>query len=301
MTGVKSENGQGEIFDMVAKLKSVGLDWVRLTTPSPSIGEIWLQYVKRILGDEATGMPLAKRAKRLGYAGVMGSQVFWGQRDDGYMIDMSSDMARELGLLFMSRGGKATRLDLQCTFDCGDQRKHLIENAFYSGCSHKYGRGREPDIEMRTGRLGARSVTVGKRSSEQYGRMYDKEEESGEERYKGCVRLEVEFKDRAAILIQSSIRETDAQIDRIQELTEGWWRRHGIMIEHAESMAGEMIPFKRPPTTLESKRAWLRSQVAPTVSRVVNVIGVIPLIEDIVEYGQEDKWQVILRTEKPEV
>lgn len=272
-----------------ANLESVGLDWLRITSDYAPIGATWLEKFKTFTRPANAADLIDVKGRRLGYAGYTAPQAFWGQRADGWMIDLSGETARYFGPTMLKEGGRVSRVDIQITRREQGHVKALIQHAYADACAFPYSQGLPPDVEMRLGRHGPRSLVIGKRSSDFYARIYDKFEQSRETEYEDCIRYEIEIKGHQAHIAGEEFRAIGCDLKYLQAYVIAWFANHGVTVPGNTSVEPTMKRYHRPATNLDSKRAWLRKQVAPTAAKVVEVIGLVPLFNDIMSASPDSQ------------
>lgn len=275
-----------------AMLVNEGCDYLRVTSSYEGHIKSLFKYGWTIAQAVEGPQTEARRARLLGYEGYACPQCFFGSRSDGAMMQVSGETARAAGSAILATMAKATRLDFQVTLRPSEGVAFAIEQAYHDALAKPYSRGVPPDIEMRIGRDGARAVTIGKRSSQYYARIYDKFRESGDEQYAGAVRWEVEVKAEAASALQIAWLCASPMRDYPRAWVAVWFREHGVTVPLEGVPSMPYTPYRRPPSTLESKRLWLSKYVAPTVRDVADadclgnalhdVLGALPEAESIV-------------------
>ena len=270
---------------MTTNLKSVGADWVRITTDWEPTARAWGRLARLIVFPAKAAQRALASARRLGYTGYASDGIFLGSRPDGTMLDMSSETAREYGLWALNKGGRASRLDLQVTLDVGPEIKRIIGEVFKDACAHKYGRGQPPDVEARLGRGGFRSVTIGRRSSQFYARVYDKGEESKDKTMQGWLRYEIEIKAEAAAAVALAWRCAANADAFVLAYVAQWFAAHGVTIFEEMPQPISMPRPSRRKSNEQSKMAWLQRAIAPTVARLMDVVGVQQVMGALVPDG----------------
>lgn len=278
---------------MNAKRKSNGLDWLTLVSADDGVMEKWHQCIATQFVDRKLWKENSKTRNVMGYVGPQFEGLFIGSRPDGHMVRVSSDTARWVGHDLLRRGGRASRIDLQITVWLGGIQDAFLRSDFVTACQHKYGRGSPPRIAIIDTNRGPEGVTIGSRASESYGRIYDKQKESKEERYEGCLRYEVEFKGELAHSIGAILAGYTSPLIAMSDMVEKWFMARGVLIPDGGGKVQDLIPLKRPPTSLERSRGWITRNIAPTIYKIALEQGICQTMLDV--FGQTLDDEVIMR------
>jgi DNA relaxase NicK len=290
------------------------VDWYAGTTGSSDV-----EAVKVTLGlgsgSGAEWVPL-KRG-RMGYRKVerCGHLEIWydGTPEMGTHVCASGEGCRELEARegftwpdFMRRmregGIQATRIDIAVD----DGRRQITFRQMFEAWDEKrmIGRWREVHADLggscKGGRDGGEKLTLGRRSSEVYGRIYDKGKQIGAESF---LRWELEIKGKSAQALALYI-EADRPIGelvasvlgarlRVVELgrakqrerwsTAQWWLDFIGAVEAVKLSAGKVAK------TLSEIHAWFVRQVAPMLSVLAEVAGDWEFIAEAIEQGRR-RW-----------
>lgn len=195
----------------MVELIEAGVDWLTLTasneTVAAQLSALWPSIVSR--ETDNGGIPTERPL--LGYTGVMVNGQFYGSRADGWMLRVTGESANHWAKQLVATAAKVTRIDVQVTVRTEHYRADLgrVERA-----QAKVNRAALPGrnwakMPMHDGDGEGDTVFVGSRTSARYGRIYDKQKESGDDRYERCWRYEVEYKDELAPLAATELRAVD--------------------------------------------------------------------------------------------
>jgi hypothetical protein len=246
-----------------------GVDYARFTSLDHAPVQAWkdLLLAER-LKEEHAGRKTHMRWM-LGYYGQVGEHYFLGENENGAMVQVSGTLAwhkwRDLG----NYSERCTRIDLQVTWPCEDEPGLYIRSMYDVGKLHRVSNGRPPELQLTDTPRGAKMLTVGSRQSLVYGRMYDKERESGMPEYKRCVRWEIEVKAEQAKDLNQYLRRDKLEIPHTRAIVQDFWTKRGMtpFWECYEAMY-EPPPVKRSKTD-ETKLAWIVAQVRPTLKTLL--------------------------------
>jgi len=118
------------------------------------------------------------------------------------------------------------------------------------------------------------TVYIGSRSSEQMGRFYDKEKESGAAYYTGAWRAEVEYHNDHATTIAKKIAASKDPAGKIYATVAAWYSARGC--ELLNHNPGDVIRFTPAPHVTGDdlhRLQWLATTVSPSVRRLVDAVG----------------------------
>jgi Replication initiation factor len=129
-----------------------------------------------------------------GFSGFKCGQAQIGTNGRGYIFRLSGDAAAEFWPMVYQLSTNVTRLDVAATI------RHdgaWVDRAIYHHAEAlEYQKNHAPNLKVTLidgGKFG-RTLNIGSRVSDSYGRIYDKERESKRLEYRDCWRYEVEFK-----------------------------------------------------------------------------------------------------------
>ena len=134
-----------------------------------------------------------------GYTGEHCGSASFGYRHDSQIVRISSHLAREHWNQAFALSTNVTRFDMQVTVlpEHGPTRRLLDHHKQLR--RRRRGVGRPPRFKVWYGEDGPEAAVVGRRSSDVFGRIYDKGLESQLEEYSGSLRYEIEFKRKLAV------------------------------------------------------------------------------------------------------
>lgn len=259
-------------------IEDAGIDALTMTLKSGSKGaERWYRQ----------GLGVAREIERkgnfcvpwsvLGYKGEKTGSYFTGERDDGFMVKLTgADSSWVLSELYR-KDIHCSRLDLQVTVrvvgDLTEYAKSIRAQAdAYADACSLIGKRR---VHVHEGKGEGYTVYVGKRSSAEIGRGYDKEAEGGKDEWAQCFRFEVELKkeqgDRALHrLMASDVTAWAAARDYVGE----WWENNGVRVPWTrESTFNYERSPARTKTDVSRVLQWLERDVSPSVRRLLPLVG----------------------------
>lgn len=245
-----------------------GVDWITATAKhKQSIRRLWNEGHRQIQNETRQG-----NEKRLwsfnGYQGFKSGSVQLGRRADGVCVRLSGGFANEKWRRIFEQCDNVSRLDLQVTVKTSGDPIREIGRVYREASKHSRKLKRGPTVStFRTSR-GSSTVYLGSRQSDNFGRCYDKERESGLDYYQGCVRFEREVKNDLALHLCAALYEELAPTPFILAQVGKWYLNRGV----SHRWSGQSPLFiKSPARATDSSRQlrWIRSAVAPTVARLI--------------------------------
>jgi len=252
-------------------VQGAGVDYVTMTANTPAT-ILWLKRYAdaQFAMLEADGFHV-KPSKPMGYDGWQCGPVFGGARVDGYMLRVSGQAANEAFGLW-HEDIHITRLDVQATLKSipgqPEWGKWSIAMA-EANQSARPRRGGYPHARLEDGRGKGDTVKVGSRTSDRYGRLYDKEMESLSPEYEGCWRYEIEYKGDYAVMAARHLRAASSLTSAAGALALAEYRNWqfdvpGVSLEDARPLA-----IDEPKSDVDRQKSWLRRNVGPTILRLL--------------------------------
>lgn len=264
-----------------APLHSWGVDYLRATAKTEAgktaILQHWAKYRAQLerLGD------VVKKGGMQGFKGESIGPLFYGRKDEVFMLQISGALADAVFPGLPWGDLNPTRIDLQVTLQLREDDPqlaarlgHLRAAPFIAkekdvepiqGLDHNYGRGD--------------TLAIGSRSSPRYGRIYDKQRESKDERFARCWRFEIEFKDMMARNAVEYLR-SQKSLDRgVAGLVGGQFAAWGIEIILPVGPVHLAGSIGRREFDSERSLKWLRTQVAPSIEKLLATVDRQTIIE----------------------
>ena len=248
-----------------------GIDYVRLTAPHGPAGAHLKVVGEALLDLEAMSEHKQRQASRLGFRGWIAGSVFYGENDERGMLDVSGSLAGHPYIRGGCEGWQCTRIDVQLSYAEERSADGRIEVHAEEALVHRAAAkgGRPFKVTHIRGHGNGDTLNLGSRSSVVYGRIYNKEAQSNDDRWKGYVRYEVEFKKEAARDVFALVTSRSADGHLSLSIVLGAFRRWGVVLPVPPSIAPvEIRPDKRNTDSARRLR-WLQSQVAPAVAQLI--------------------------------
>ena len=253
---------------------TAGVDWLTLTLPlGAQMDNEWIHDGQSVLHEIASeGYDIAPRAL-LGYVGYSCGNCFVGTREDGHMIQMCGRFADPWFSVLYRPDCHVSRLDVQVTVKHDVMPLNVAGRGYHDANNQNSGTAerRKRKSYLITGSDGGQTLYVGAMSSNQRGRLYNKEVQSESPDYVRTWRYEVVLRDERAKEMGNRLREGSADKPSfISAFVAMWWQSRGISIPWGfDETIAPIPPQKTLPTDIERQMSWIAQQVAPTVKRLI--------------------------------
>lgn len=256
------------------ELHSWGVDYIRVTAESEAGKKaILLGWAKKRAQLERLGDKVKKDGLQ-GFTGESCGPVFYGRNDTHFMLQASGAAADELFPELPWVELHCTRIDLQVTMQYTEDHATLGQ---WLGQQRAKGYERnsrpvKPRQGLHVGYGRGDTLSIGSRSSPRYGRIYDKQRESKDERYSHCWRFEIEYKDPVADNIVEFLRHSPSMDRAVAGAVAGQLQEWGIAL--AVPTEPVLVAGSIGRREYDSDRAikWLETQVRPTVERLLATV-----------------------------
>ncbi len=190
-----------------------------------------------------------------------------GSRDDGTLVRVSAHVAHAYGLALLQLADHASRVDVQVTAatDAAGLHRRLLRH-FRQAASHSR-EGRPIAVTLIDTRPRGTTVQLGKRQSDQIGRLYDKHVESKGRYPPGSLRAEVEYKGSLAESFHSRARRQAVAPADAATLVERWFRQRGVILGLADPRGADLAGPAIPNPDYQRALEWWRRGVQPGIRR----------------------------------
>lgn len=248
-----------------------GIDYIRLTAAHGPAAHHLKVVGETLLDLEAMSEHKQKQKSRLGYRGWVAGSVFIGENEEGWMLDVSGVLAGHPTIRAGCEGWRCTRIDIQVSMAQelpADQQigEHAKESLVARADK---GKGRPWKITHIIGHGNGDTLNLGSRKSSIYGRIYNKGAQSGEARYEGMVRYEVEFKKQMARDVFERYAGSVATGELSSSIVVAAYQRWGVTIPQLQDVVGVALTSTKRTSDSARKLRWLAEQVRPAVSALI--------------------------------
>lgn len=247
-----------------------GLDWLTVTLPNDAPGNAeWRNRGIRALESIAEEGNVLKPRGMLGYYGVSCGNCFVGERDADSMQQFTGFHADRVFDRLYRNDAHFSRIDIQVTVKTVERHADVAKEAYNSATqdNDSLPPARRRKLSLIVGSDGGDTAYIGSPSSDQRGRIYNKEVQSERPEYTRCWRYEVVYRNDYATTASKAIYARGSEHTRFCTIAAAtWFGQRGISCNWFFSGLLEPMPLIRTrPTDIEAKLRWLETQVAPTV------------------------------------
>lgn len=264
---------------MTAKRIDGGVDYVRFTsTDAGEQNKMAAEYETIRADDKAIGYK-EHTGGAFGFMGRVTRHALCAQKGEWRMFQVSGSRAKAPFTKFGPKS-QATRIDVQFTvkLDHGTVPQ-FIKACHETALARKRGEGRPGKVKGIQEEGEYQTVYLGRRASDWYIRIYDKQAESRKAEYEDCVRFELEIKGRSCKAIWQHICSEGLGQVFLLSVLEQKVEAYGITIPDKEGWGKHLWSRPKEAHALETTMAWLTKAVAPSVQRVASELGWLqPLI-----------------------
>jgi len=214
-----------------------------------------------------------------GYEGFKVGHLQYGERYDGCLLRLGASVAHSHWQRAFALARKCTRIDLQVTFRSVEEPGVVIHRHYKELLKHNRKFKKAPAVAMLLAHDGSRTVYSGRRSSDVFGRIYDKHKESGLKEFQNCVRYEVEFKGRRAqAMAHRLITSSNPQLETVGHVCRMYSNRGCSLRRLTNAFRGctsiDALTCPVLPNDVDRKLQWLRVAIRPTVALVAERRGI---------------------------
>src|SRR5882672_300149 len=245
---------------------SAGIDYISATMAYGENGAI------ERLSDN--GDPI-NHTKRNGYTGFAVGGSFIGEGLQGYFCNISGERAQDGFSVVSKYSPHYSRFDVQCTvrkpatgrFTAGIARSAVAVS------NTKLGKQSQRNATLIEDLRGGATCYVCSKKSEQFARIYNKDVESGEERYKDCWRYEVQLKNNLATQAAGLFKTSEyTQPEQSASFVRQWLKKRGVAVPWTAAAELHALPSEvNNPSDVDNRLRWLREQVQPSLRRLIKL------------------------------
>lgn len=252
-----------------AEVIESGVDYLTVTAASAEKRRCLYDRAKAL---EGTLMQLGEKPRPWeweGYQGHMCGPLSYGWRADGVIARVSGPWADARLEAFALTAEHCSRLDLQVTARFPEAQPDLVPIAWARVKAEAERRGAHLSSSVILNDAGGSTLYIGARSSNLFGRLYDKWQESTDPRYRNAWRWEVETKRRHATAALAGLLDSAGPREATVATVGRYFALRGIPPPWHYAADGFIPSPAAPPSSNERRLLWLSSQVSPVVTRLM--------------------------------
>lgn len=253
-----------------------GVDWITATLREGSVlNQEWVEKALRRIDMVVEDGHKLEYASWQGYEGVRAGGCFVGERYDGHMVQFSGAYADTAFNDVYRTDVHFSRIDLQVTVKYKVMPKRIAKDAYRDAIAENatLSVARRRKLFIIVGSDGGDTCYVGSTSSNERGRIYNKEVQSEDILYSRTWRYEVVLKNELATVCSGNLSQTHTNRPIwISDYCGHWYEKRGITVPWLLTNAPvPLCPTRTLPTDVERKQNWLRHQVRPTIEYLLTV------------------------------
>jgi Replication initiation factor len=257
------------------QMYTAGVDYVRTTMAPGAVGgdghAIYRKAAKAIVAAADGGSIDFEPWAWLGYYGERCASVAYGSGTQGHILQVSGWQAED-AVRYQVPWDGIPRLDVQVTVWLSEDRPGLAEDIAQRSENERGSRnGGRWKVRLQKGYGDGDTCYIGTRGGDSYIRIYDKwRERGGDDDYRHAWRFEVELGGDAAKAVWPDTGAAAPGHQYWYGIVRSWCRRRGIYLPVPEIGAKVSSPiYKKASTTTDTRLAWLRNQVAPSLEKLL--------------------------------
>ena len=256
-----------------------GVDWFTCTGNTRTSKQRLFNLGHRLIKKEAGYGNVKHNWGFEGYEGFKSGGVAVGTRDAGSIVVCTGREARDYWRDAYDACDNVSRIDIQYTTRSDRTPAYTINRSRREALRHANTLRRPPKVSLWSEHRGSNTLYLGKRVSENFGRIYDKATESQQPVFEGCVRFEREVKGNLALQLSKYLYPKRTHRERLLAEVQGFMQRRGVpYLGTADKL--KLLNSPRRKTDVTRKREWLTNQVRPTVELLSEYYS----IEDIANW-----------------
>lgn len=254
------------------KVVAVGVDWLTVTTTARASSEVLWEFAVKQLPECLSEGEYPARWHQHGYQGWQGVGLSFGARQDGVLVRLSGEQARDKWRAAVAASDNVTRLDLSVDVELQPPKRSVARD-LYRDTGHGPSRnGRPPTRSLVVSSDGGTTCYVGSRSSEQMGRCYDKGVEQKSHAPGHKWRWELELKGERAFHTASALSHLPDELPAVMATALDFFRARGGRVP--PYLADSAIYNGNPRSPLIDRRLqWIARCVRPTVLNLTDALG----------------------------
>lgn len=248
-----------------------GIDWVSCSLHRESADyQQWRGNVLSALERVSKEGYQIESRRLLGYEGLSAGNCFFGENEAGSFAQFTGEKADWAFDYTIHPKVHYSRIDVQTSVKYREYQANIGKRAYRDSirANEALPPGRKRKVWIIVGSDGGDTCYIGSASSGQRCRIYNKERQSDDVRYKRAWRYEVVFKNELATSFAANLSTTT--LNRAQYCLEtciAWCATRGVDVSSFGDGGGVVLPLQRTlPTDVEKKLNWLKTQVRPTIA-----------------------------------
>jgi hypothetical protein len=261
-----------------ADIISAGVDWITATAQEGDNIEASDSLARHVLERSLDAGGEVRPASRHGFTGYDTEGFFHGHGQRGRLTIASGAQASSLWSSIRNTSDHISRLDLQVTVWTHGEQPHLGVQAYRCLRDKPPAKIRVNNVTLISNHPKGETCNVGKRISDQYGRIYDKAAEAGLGDERTVWRYEVEYKNRRAGFIGSHLARSAHRAGEVASLVRRWFLDRGLDPAFGLDETSSTLELHLGSTKRDTL-SWFRDTLSKTIERQIERHG-LPKVLD---------------------
>lgn len=256
--------------DVIIESMTAGIDWYSASYQYEGLKAMQVTRAGQdYLGHMAKNGYELKARSLYGYDGHMAGGCFVGLLDRRIYMQFTGAHANDVFESVYMREAHQSRIDMQVSVKYVEMPLTIAKEAYHDASIENdlLPITRRRKLTMYTGSDGGDTFYCGSMSSSQFGRLYNKEVQSGLDIFARTWRYEVVFRDELAVQWANSLfSNLNAKEQYIAAAVYDWWRKRGVvpLFDRRNAIVIEPLLELRQ-TDARRKLEWIRTQVMPSI------------------------------------
>lgn len=249
-----------------------GVDWLTVTSNYKGAGNPLERWADAEITNRLASGGAAQPAKRLGYQGQSVSGLFVGRNDQGVMCQLSGPACTPLAVDAIRLSTGVSRIDLQVTVWTEGEQPHLGRWTYERMLQRSNSNNRPGSFGLIIAHPAGETLTINRRVSSQFGRLYDKAAEQRWPVPRLVWRYEVEMKGNRARWLAKALATGGCNPTTVSSIVHAFYTMKGVEPAFVKSEPQDaLVPYISPlgGNVLD----WYRSSVSKSIKRAVSEFG----------------------------
>lgn len=249
-----------------------GIDWLTCTNVSKAFGNPLERFGESILQEKFAAHGQVCAAKALGYVGLRAEGIFLGRSAQGVLLQLSGPTCTPLAMDAISVSTGVSRIDTQVTVFTEGEQPHLAAWTYNKLLKGVNAVGRPAKFGVIQSYPDGETLQLGSRSSESFGRLYDKTAEAKLGAPRLVWRYEVEWKGKRARWVAARLERDGCSPTTVSWLVHAFYSRRGVRPAFEPPTVGD-APQLSMATPTRDVLAWYRSSLSLSIAKSINQHG----------------------------
>lgn len=249
-----------------------GIDWISCSLNIEARNmQAWLHECYNVMAELADEGHMVQNFGLMGYRGLKVGGSFVGRREDSGYCQLAGAAAGRFFQRIARPDLHISRLDLAVTVRFATMPNDLGQAAYEAATEadrRRVNAVRRRKIWFMSGSDGGYTLYIGAPTSDERGRLYNKEVQNETPEYARCWRYETVYRNDRAMAVFEALLTCDElfRATMCSSLVGSWYQSRGVLCPWVSYAHNDIRPIlKALPTDAEKKIKWIKTQVAPSI------------------------------------